>query len=51
VQITVSSRATDVQKKGCHGQEAGVIQLLTSSFNHVVDEPVVTVYDYFQPEG
>jgi hypothetical protein len=25
------------------------IRLLTSSFNHVVDEPVVAVYDYFQP--
>jgi hypothetical protein len=34
-----------------HGREAGAIHLLTSSFNHVVDEPVVAVYDYFQPGG
>ena len=27
------------------------VWLLTSSFNHVVDKPVVAVYDYFQPGG
>jgi hypothetical protein len=39
------------RKRVSHGREAGIIYLLTSSFNHMVDEPVVTVYRYFQPEG
>jgi hypothetical protein len=36
---------------GCSQQQEREPDLLTSSFNHVVDEAVAAVYDYFQPRG
>jgi len=36
---------------GYSQQQESELSLLTSGFNHMVDEAVAVVYDYFQPRG
>lgn len=48
---TVSRPSPMRRNRVDHGREAGAIRPLTGSFNHAVDQPVVSVYGKFQPES